>query len=68
MKYTGASLRGVTAAVGHRVRCTLVWLLVALWFVLQAVNVGGNLVHVVLLIAIALLVYELLAEDPVQGT
>jgi len=32
-------------------------------FVLQAVNVGGNAVHVVLLVAIGILVYELLAED-----
>ena len=54
----------MSVAIGHRVRWTAVWVLVALWFALQAVNVGGNLVHVVLLVAIGLLVYELLAEDP----
>jgi len=64
VKYTGASLPPMSVAIGHRVRWTAVWVLVALWFALQAVNVGGNLVHVVLLVAIGLLVYELLAEDP----
>jgi hypothetical protein len=54
----------MSVAIGHRVRWTAVWVLVALWFALQAVNVGGNLVHVVLLVAIGILVYELLAEDP----
>ena len=63
MKYTGASLTEVSLATAHRVRWTAVWILVALWFVLQAVNVGGNAVHVVLLVAIGILVYELLAED-----
>jgi len=63
VKYTGASLTFVSVRAAHRVRWTAVWLLVALWFVLQAVNVGGNAVHVVLLVAIGILVYELLAED-----
>jgi hypothetical protein len=62
-KYTGASLRGVSPATGHRVRWTVVWVLVLAWFVAQAANVGGNAVHLVLLVAIVLLVYELLAED-----
>jgi hypothetical protein len=53
----------VTIATGHRVRWTLVWLLVAAWFVAQAANLGGNAVHLLLLLAIGLLVYELLAED-----
>ena len=54
----------MSVATAHRVRWTAVWVLVALWFVLQAVGLGGNAVHLVLLIAIGLLVYELLAEDP----
>jgi hypothetical protein len=62
-KYTGASLRNVSPAAGHRVRWIVVWVLVVAWFVAQAANVGGNAVHVVLLAAIGLLVYELLAED-----
>ncbi len=61
--YTGASLRSVSVATGHRVRWTAVWALVVAWFVAQALNLGGNAVHLVLLVAIGLLVYELLAED-----
>jgi hypothetical protein len=53
----------VTIAMGHRLRWTAVWVLVAAWFVAQAANLGGNAVHLVLLVAIGLLVYELLAED-----
>jgi hypothetical protein len=53
----------VSIAAGHRIRWTAVWLLVAAWFVALAVNVGGNLAHLVLLGAIAILVYELLVED-----
>jgi hypothetical protein len=53
----------VTIATGHRLRWTAVWVLVAVWFVAQAANIGGNAVHLVLLLAIGLLVYELLAED-----
>jgi Family of unknown function (DUF5670) len=53
----------MTVATGHRLRWTVVWLLVVAWFVAQAANVGGNAVHLVLLVAIGLLVYELLAED-----
>lgn len=50
-------------ARGHRLRWTGVWLLVVTWFVAQAANIGGNAVHLLLLAAIGLLVYELLAED-----
>ena len=53
----------MTIATGHRVRWTLVWLLVAAWFVALAASLGGNAVHLLLLLAIGLLVYELLAED-----
>jgi hypothetical protein len=53
----------VSLATGHRVRWTAVWVLVVAWFVAQALNVGGNAAHFVLLLAIAILIYELLAED-----
>jgi hypothetical protein len=53
----------VTTATGHRIRWTAVWVLVVAWFVAQAANIGGNAAHLVLLLAIGLLVYELLAED-----
>ena len=62
-KYTGGSLRHVSVATGHRVRWIAVWVLVVAWFVAQAVNFGGNAVHLILLVAIGLLVYELLAGD-----
>ena len=50
-------------ALGRRLRWTAVWVLVVAWFVAQAANIGGNAAHLVLLVAIGLLVYELLAED-----
>ena len=53
----------MTIATGPRLRWTLVWVLVVAWFVAQAANLGGNAAHLVLLVAIGLLVYELLAED-----
>ena len=53
----------MTIATGHRLRWTGVWVLVVAWFVAQAANIGGNAAHLVLLAAIAILVYELLAED-----
>ena len=53
----------MTAATGHRVRWITVWVLVVGWFVAQAANLAGNAVHLILLVAIGLLVYELLAED-----
>ncbi len=58
----------VSAAAGHRVRWIAVWLLVLAWFVALAANWGGGAVHLLLLGAIALLVYELLIEDePARG-
>jgi amino acid permease len=53
----------VSAATGHRIRWIMVWLLVASWFTALALNLAGNLVHLVLLGAIGILVYELLVED-----
>ncbi len=53
----------MTVVIGHRLRWTLVWVLVVAWFVAQAANIGGNAAHLILLVAIGLLVYELLAED-----
>lgn len=53
----------MSAATGHRIRWILVWLLVAAWFVALALNLAGNSVHLLLLGAIGILVYELLVED-----
>jgi len=49
---------------GHRIRWIVVCVAVTLWFIGLAFNVGGNAVHFVLLVAMALLVYELLVEEP----
>lgn len=49
--------------MGHRVRWILIWTLIVAWFGALAINVGGNLVHLLLLGAIALLVYELLIPE-----
>lgn len=58
----------MTAATGHRIRWVGVWVLVLAWFVAQAANLGGNAIHLLLLAAIGLLVYELLAEDTAAAT
>ncbi len=47
-----------------RVRWIAVWVLIVLWLVALATNAGGNFGHLLLVGGIALLVYELLAEEP----
>ena len=54
----------MTLRTGHRIRWIVVWVAVALWFVGLALNLGGNAIHLVLLAAMAVLVYELLVGDP----
>ena len=49
---------------GHRIRWAVVWSAIAVWFVGLALDLGGNAIHVVLLAAMAILVYELLVQDP----
>ncbi len=53
----------MSMAAGHRLRWILIWVLIAAWFVALALNLAGNLVHLLLLGAIALLVYELLIPE-----
>jgi hypothetical protein len=53
----------MSMAAGHRVRWILIWVLIAAWFAALALNIGGNAVHLLLLAAIALLVYELLIPE-----
>lgn len=48
----------------HRIRWTLVWVLLAAWFFALMLDVGGGAANLLLLLAIAVLVYELLAADP----
>lgn len=47
-----------------RVRWVSVWALIALWLLALALDLGGNLVHLLLVVGLAILVYELLAEEP----
>ncbi len=47
-----------------RARWLAVWALIALWLIALAFDFGGNLAHLLLVLGLALLVYELLAEEP----
>ena len=53
----------MSMATGHRIRWILIWTLILAWFAALAANIGGNLVHLLLLGAILLLVYELLIPE-----
>jgi hypothetical protein len=53
----------MSPSTGHRIRWIAIWVLVFAWFAALALNVGGNLVHLLLLVAIGLLVYELLIPE-----
>lgn len=52
------------ARLGHRVRWTAVWTLLAVWFAALVFGWGGSSAHLLLLVALTVLVYELLAIDP----
>ena len=49
---------------GHRVRWLVVWGSLAVWFVALALDLGGNAIHLVLVLAVLVLAYELLVEEP----
>jgi len=51
----------VSIALGHRIRWTVVFLVVLGWFTALAMNTGGNGIHLLLAAAVVLLIYELLA-------
>lgn len=53
----------MTIALGRRVRWIVAAALVAGWFVALAVDVGGNGVHLLLVAAVGVLLYELVAVD-----
>ena len=57
----------MTARIGHRIRWVAVWTAIAAWFAALALDLGGNAVHLLLVAAIILLFYELLAEDAPRG-
>ena len=60
-------VRRMSAATGHRIRWIVIWALIVAWFVALAGNVGGNGAHLLLLVAIALLVYELLIPEQTRS-
>ena len=53
----------MSMATGHRLRWIVIWALIVAWFGALALNLAGNGVHLLLLAAIGLLVYELLIPD-----
>lgn len=53
----------MTIALGRRLRWIVAVALVAAWFVALAVDVGGNGVHLLLVAAVGVLLYELVAVD-----
>lgn len=57
----------MSSRLGHRIRWLAVGVAVSLWFVGLALDLGGNAIHLVLVLAMALLIYELLVEDAPPG-
>jgi len=53
----------VLAPLAHRVRWIAVWVLLLAWFAALVLDWGGGLGNVLLVLAVAVLVYELLAAD-----
>ncbi len=62
MSVSGTFLPMIVRAA-HRIRWTAVWLLLAAWFLGLMLNTGGAAVNLLLILAIAVLIYELLAAD-----
>lgn len=48
---------------GHRARWTAVWVLLAVWFVALMLELGAGLANLLLVLAVVVLFYELLAVD-----
>ena len=53
----------MSMAAGHRLRWIVIWVLIVGWFAALALNAFGNAAHLLLLVAIGLLVYELLIPE-----
>lgn len=49
---------------GHRTRWAAVWGLLLLWIVALMAGLGGALANLLLVFAVVVLLYELLAVDP----
>lgn len=48
----------------HRIRWMAVWLLLGAWSLALVLNIGGAAGNLLLVLALAVLIYELLAADP----
>lgn len=59
----GRTLVAVLARFGHRVRWTAVWVLLAVWFIALTFDLAGGLANLLLVLAVVVLFYELLAVD-----
>lgn len=55
------------ARTGHRVRWVVVWAFLAGWFVSLMFDLGGGLGNLLLVLAMVVLLYELLAVDRPAG-
>ncbi|MBU6422535.1 MAG: hypothetical protein KGJ98_03940 [Chloroflexota bacterium] len=53
--------------LGHRVRWSIVWVLLAAWLVALVFGLGGGAANAVLVVALLVLSYELLAADGASG-
>jgi hypothetical protein len=51
------------ARFGHRLRWILVWVFLAAWILTLILDLGGGLRNVLLVLAVVVLFYELLAVD-----
>ncbi len=57
------TLWAMLARSGHRARWAAAWILLAVWFVSLVTGFGGALANLVLVLAVVVLLYELLAVD-----
>lgn len=53
--------------MGHRARWIAFWGLLLVWFAAMVFGWGGNTIHLALVLALAALLYELMAREPGPG-
>ncbi len=51
------------ARAGHRARWVVVWIFLVAWFASLMLDLGGGLGNLLLVLAVVVLLYELLAVD-----
>jgi hypothetical protein len=55
------------ASLGHRVRWIVVWVFLLAWVLTLMLDLGGGLGNLLLVLAVVVLFYELLAVDRSAG-